>query len=102
MTDIGWFSDARRRARRGATRACTRTSRPTVVIGACDSRGPERGPGDGCSVSDLAQRCDAENPGTLRYLGCMNRLGRDLKEDGVITARQRLALQLCAVRSRRP
>jgi hypothetical protein len=101
MTDIGWFSDGDG-VPDGADSCVHSDLAPTVVIESCDSRAPNTVLSTGCSASDLAQRCDTENPGTLRYLGCMNRLGRDLKEQGVITARQRLALQLCAVRSRRP
>ena len=71
----------------------------TVVIGGCDS-GVANGLLDsGCTLNDLIAACaeGADNHGA--FVACVAHLTNQLKDDGLITGREKGAIQRCAARA---
>jgi hypothetical protein len=69
---------------------------PTVAIGGCDSGVSNTVSPSGCTISDLATECtvDAANHG--EFVSCVAHLTDDLRNAGIITGRQKGAIQSCA------
>jgi hypothetical protein len=76
--------------------------RPTVVIGACDSRSPNLRFPDGSTLADLigALAANATNHGD--FLSAVNALANDLMRTGQLTGAQKGAISSCAAGSARP
>jgi hypothetical protein len=75
-------------------------SSPTVMIGGNDSLVGNIDFGDGCTLSDLINECsiDASNHG--QFVNCVTKLIKGLEADGVITKKERQALQSTAAKSK--
>lgn len=72
---------------------------PTVAIGGCDSGVSNTLSPSGCTISDLATECtvDAANHG--EFVSCVAHLTNDLRNAGIITGRQKGAIQRCAAQA---
>jgi hypothetical protein len=102
MQDIGWFPD-RDSVPSGRDECPASDSRPTVVIGACDSGVPnaESVLGTlGCRISDFVEQCfeNAQNHGAA--VSCVSHLTNVLKDDGVLKGNQKGKIQSCAAKSK--
>jgi len=69
---------------------------PTVAIAGCNSGVSNIVSPSGCTISDLAAECteDAGNHGG--FVSCIAHLTNDLRNAGIITGRQKGAIQRCA------
>jgi hypothetical protein len=81
---------------------------PTVVIDDCDSGVANElfldnvEFGNGCTISDLITMC-AENAGNHdQFVSCVSSLTNDLHKAGIITGRQKGAVQRCAAQAAIP
>jgi hypothetical protein len=96
FTDLGWYSDAD--GVPDGTDACIGSdTRPTVVLGKCDSRARNDVMAEGCSVSDRLDECTDTRPG--RYLTCIAKKTDELARKRVITRREELGILVCAALS---
>jgi hypothetical protein len=97
MTDIGWFSDAD--GVPDGRDACIGSDQsPTVVIGACDSGVPNTVFSDGCRISDAIEDCDENATNHGSFVSCVAHVTNALKKAGVITGKQKGAIQSCAAK----
>jgi hypothetical protein len=73
-----------------------------VVIDGCDSGVANLLMGDGCTISDLIAECaeGASNHG--QFVSCVAHLTNGLKKDGLISGREKGAIQSCAAHSSLP
>jgi hypothetical protein len=94
FTDIGWFSDADG-VPDGADSCIGSDTRPTVILGRCNSRAQNDLMVDGCTVSDRLDECTDMRPG--RYLACVTRKTEELRKKKVIAPLEELGIVLCAV-----
>lgn len=74
----------------------------TVVIDGCNSGVSNPVFPSGCTISDLIAECaeDASNHG--KFVSCVSHLTSDLKKVGIITGRQKAAIQSCAAQANIP
>ncbi len=98
FTDIGWFSDGD--GVPDGTDACLGSIlTPTVQIGRCISKAGNDVLANGCSVSDLVHQCGDPHRTPIRYLLCVGKVGRAMVQAKVLTPKEDLSLQLCALKS---
>ncbi len=94
FTDLGWYSDAD--GVPDGTDACIGSdTRPTVILGSCDSRAGNDLMVDGCSVSDRLDECTDPRP--ARYLACIAKKTEQLRKQRVIQPLEEVGILLCAV-----
>ncbi len=67
----------------------------TVVIDGCDSGVSNAVLSKGCTISDEIARCGAESRNHGQYVSCVSHLTNDLKHDGILTGREKGAIQSC-------
>jgi hypothetical protein len=74
----------------------------TVVIDGCDSEVANILLPTGCSLSDEIAMCaaNAENHG--KFVSCVSHMTNDLKKDGIITGKEKSAIQSCAAQANIP
>jgi hypothetical protein len=94
FTDIGWYSDADG-VPDGLDSCIGSDTRPTVIIGRCNSRAGNDLMVDGCSVSDRLGECTDMRPG--RYLACIAKKTEELRRKKVIAPLEEVGILLCAV-----
>ena len=75
---------------------------PTVVIDGCDSGVPNTIFPNGCTISDKIQQCATRAQNHGQFVSCVAHLTNKLKRTGVITGRQKGAIQSCAAHSNVP
>jgi hypothetical protein len=99
FTDIGWFSD-RDGVPDGIDQCIRSDTRPTVVIERCDSRAGNDVLADGCTLSDELIKCAVQFDGRpAQYLGCvLNKTVRWVIQH-IVTPREALKIQICALLS---
>jgi PA domain len=94
FTDIGWYSDAD--GVPDGTDSCIGSdTRPTVILGKCDSRANNTVMTDGCSVSDRLDECSGLR--FDKYLACVAKKTDELARKKVITRRNEVGILLCAI-----
>jgi len=69
---------------------------PTVVIDGCDSGVDNYPLGDGCTVSDRIGDCAEAAVNHGEFVRCVNDIGDDLVDAGLVSGRDRGAIQRCA------
>lgn len=95
FTDLGWYSDAD--GVPDGTDSCIGSdTRPTVVLGSCDSRAGNDRMVDGCSVSDRLDECTDPRP--AHYLACIAKKTEQLRRQRVIQPLEEVGILLCAVK----
>lgn len=101
--DIGWFPDTDLDGVPDNV-DCEPNSdlSPTVIIDGCDSGVPNTFFTNGCTISDLINKCAAGARNHGAFVSCVAHLGNDLKKAGVITGNQKGAIQSCAAHARIP
>jgi len=67
----------------------------TVVIDGCDSGVANTVLSNGCTISDEIAECGTDSINHGQYVSCVSHLTNDLKHDGVITGREKGAIQSC-------
>jgi hypothetical protein len=67
----------------------------TVVIDGCDSGVSNAVLSNGCTISDEIVKCGADSRNHGQYVSCVSHLTNDLKHDGVLTGREKGAIQSC-------
>jgi hypothetical protein len=67
----------------------------TVVIESCDSRVGNTLLPNGCTISDHVAECRADSRNHGQYVNCVSHLSNDLKHDGVLTGKEKGAIQSC-------
>jgi len=71
----------------------------TVVIDGCDSGVANLLLASGCTISDLIADCAAASDNHGQFVSCVSQLTNDLKREGLISGREKGALQRCAARA---
>ncbi|MGK0184490.1 MAG: hypothetical protein ACI9R3_000262 [Verrucomicrobiales bacterium] len=71
----------------------------TVVIDGCDSGGVNVLFDDGCTISDHIAKCAAGADNHGDFVSCVAHLTNILKKAGLITGKQKGAIQKCAAQS---
>jgi hypothetical protein len=94
FTDLGWYSDADG-VPDGTDTCIGSDTRPTVVLGRCDSRAGNDIMVDGCTVSDRLDECTDPRP--ARYLACIARKTEQLRRQRVILPLEEARILVCAV-----
>jgi len=74
----------------------------TIIIDGCDSKVKNQLLNDGCTISDLIAECadGAKNHG--RFVSCVAHLTNDWKKDGLISGKDKGAIQSCAAKANIP
>jgi hypothetical protein len=67
----------------------------TVIIQGCDSEVRNTVFPSGCTIPDLVRTCGKQHGEHGKFANCAFDLAKELKEDGVITRRQKRAIQRC-------
>jgi len=67
----------------------------TVVIDGCDSGVSNAVLSNGCTISDEIVKCGADSRNHGQYVSCVSHLTNDLKHDGILTGREKGAIQSC-------
>jgi hypothetical protein len=98
MTDIGWFSD-KDGVPDGRDECLGSDIAATVVIEGCDSGVPNTIFTTGCSVSDEIAKCAVGAADHGAYASCVTQRTDDYRRAGLITGRQKGAIQACAAQS---
>jgi len=75
---------------------------PTVVIDGCDSEVANILLPTGCSLSDEIAMCAASAGNHGKFVSCVSRMTNDLKKDGIITGKEKSAIQSCAAQANIP
>lgn len=75
---------------------------PTVVISGCDSGVTNTVLSEGCSITDLIAECAASAKNHGKFVSCVAHLTNELKKDGVITGKEKGAIQSCAAQANLP
>jgi hypothetical protein len=73
-----------------------------VVIDGCDSGVGNLLLGDGCTISDLIADCAASASNHGQFVSCVSHVTNSLKKDGLISGREKGAIQRCAAQSDLP
>jgi len=98
MTDIGWFSDGDGVA--DGIDQCIGSSRSaTVVIDGCNSGVTNTTFATGCRITDQVNDCAVGAANHGAFVSCVAHLTDTLKNQGVISANQKGAIQSCAARA---
>lgn len=98
MIDIGWFSDGDGVA--DGVDQCIGSSRSaTVVIDGCDSGVTNTTFATGCRITDQVNDCTVGAGNHGAFVSCVAKLTDTLKNQGVISANQKGAIQSCAARA---
>ena len=71
----------------------------TVSIRGCDSEVVNAEVADGCSMNDLIEECVGEEENHGSFVSCVARLTNAWKKAGLITGKEKGAMQSCAARS---
>lgn len=74
----------------------------TIVIEECDSLVPNQVLGDGTTFNDLIGMCAADVINHGEFVSCVSHLTNEWKDAGLISGRQKGAINRCAARSRIP
>jgi hypothetical protein len=72
---------------------------PTVVIDGCNSGVPNTVLSTGCTISDLIDQCAANASDHDEFVSCVSQLTNELQSAGMITGRQKGAIQRCAAQA---
>ncbi len=75
---------------------------PTIIIDDCNSSVPNVVFPDGCTISDKIQQCTVEAQNHGQFVSCVAHLTDELKKAGVITGKQKGAIQSCAAEANIP
>ena len=75
---------------------------PTVVIDGCDSEVANILLPTGCSLSDEIAMCAASAGNHGKFVSCVSHMTNDLKKDGIITGKEKGAIQSCAAQANIP
>ena len=75
---------------------------PTVVIDGCDSEVANILLPTGCSLSDEIAMCAASAGNHGKFVSCVSHMTNDLKKDGIITGKEKGAIQSCAAQANLP
>jgi hypothetical protein len=67
----------------------------TVVVDGCDSGVSNAVLSNGCTISDEIVKCGADSRSHGQYVSCVSHLTNDLKHDGILTGREKGAIQSC-------
>lgn len=94
LTDIGWYADGDG-IPDGKDSCIGSDTRPTVVLGRCNSRAGNDVMADGCTVSDRLDEC--ADPRPARYLACITRKTQELRRNRVVTPLEEAGIVFCAV-----
>ncbi|HEX4966407.1 MAG TPA: PA domain-containing protein [Thermoanaerobaculia bacterium] len=95
MADIGWFSDGD--GVPDGRDFCLGSSRDaTVILGTCNSGVPNTTFASGCRISDAVSDCQASPGNHGSFKDCIQDLTKDLKSNGVISGKQKDAIDRCA------
>jgi hypothetical protein len=79
-----------------------RTPNPTVIIGECDTGVVDRQLNDDVRISDLINGCAADAKNHGQFVSCIAHLTNDLKAAGLISHKEKGAIQSCAVKANLP
>jgi len=74
----------------------------TVVIDGCDSEVANILLPTGYSLSDEIAMCAASAENHGKFVSCVSRMTNDLKKDGIITGKEKSAIQSCAAQANIP
>jgi len=97
MTDIGWFSD-RDGVPDGVDNCIGSDTRPTVIIGTCNSKAGNDVQANGCTIADDVDQCAIDFPNKpLHYLACVAHKTDALRVQRVITAREQVGILTCTI-----
>src|ERR1044071_683045 len=95
MTDIGWFSDGDG-VPDGVDNCIGSDTRPTVVIGTCNSKAGNDVQANGCTIADDVDQCAIDFPKKpLHYLACVAHKTDALRVQRVITAKEQVGILTC-------
>ena len=75
---------------------------PTVVIDGCDSEVANILLPTGYSLSDEIAMCAASAENHGKFVSCVSHMTNDLKKDGIITGKEKSAIQSCAAQANIP
>lgn len=99
LIDVGWFSDHDGVA--DGVDACLGSDlRPSVVVAGCDSGVPNTLSADGCSIGDRVKACSEGATNHGGFVSCVAHLTNGLVASGLISGKNKGAIQSCAARSR--
>lgn len=101
MADVGWFSDFDG-VPDGQDLCLGSDPSLTVVIQGCDSGAPNTLFADGCKISDLLAACAVGAGNHGAYVSCVTQTTDALRNNGLLTGRQKGAIQSCATRCQHP
>lgn len=76
--------------------------RPTVFVGGCNSGVPNTLLPGGCTIADMIAQCAAGASNHGAFVSCVAALTNTLNAQGVITGRQKGAIQKCAAQASLP
>lgn len=80
--------------------ACPQSNvHPTLLIGDCDSDVPNLSAAQGCTLADLISGCAASAANHGEFVACVSHLTNQLQALGLITGRQKGAIQKCAAQA---
>jgi hypothetical protein len=98
LRDIGWFADEDNDGVSDDADRChgTDLTAATVIIDGRDSGVPNPLFSSGCTIKDLVNQCASDNARDSRFRNCVNDLGKQLRDDGIITQEQREAIRRAA------
>jgi hypothetical protein len=97
MTDIGWFSDGDG-VPDGVDNCIGSDTRPTVVIGTCNSKAGNDVQANGCTIADDVDQCAIDFPKKpLHYLACVAHKTDDLRVKRVITVKEQVGILTCTI-----
>lgn len=97
MTDIGWFSDGDG-VPDGVDNCIGSDTRPTVVIGSCNSKAGNDIQANGCTIADDVDQCAIDFAGKpLHYLACVAHKTDDLRVKRVITVKEQVGILVCTI-----
>ncbi len=77
-------------------------SNPSIVIDGCDSGVSNTAQSNGCTVLDNISECAANASNHGKYVSCVAKLTNSLKKSGLITGKQKGAIQSCAAQANIP
>jgi choice-of-anchor C domain-containing protein len=75
---------------------------PTLVIGGCDSGVNNQSDTNACSIADQIKRCGADASNHGQFVSCVAHLTNELKKSGIISGKEKGAIQSCAAQAHIP
>lgn len=103
MRDIGWFPDADTDGvADGADQCPASDTQPFVVIDGCDSGVANTTLASGCTILDPITACAASPRNHGAFVRCVSQQMNALKKAGVISGKQKGAIQSCAAQANIP